>query len=139
VSILGALTKQLGAQALESLRPPDLSSIADSLIGQKPAAPPPSSEPGAIIVSQIQAMQNACKEDQELAVFCSSGTDLVRVLEIFAPSWRVLVLTGIDVDKTVTRVICPVESLQLTCKVAPSPEGSKPARIRFVVPKPKSE
>jgi hypothetical protein len=139
VSILGALTKQIGAQALESLRPPDLSTIADSLLGQKPAPPPPSSEPGAIVVSQIQAMQNACKEDQELAVYCNSGTDLIRVLEVFAPSWKVLVLTGIDLEKTITRVICPIEGLQLTCKVVPAPEGTKPARIRFVVPKPKPE
>ena len=139
MSILGSLTKQLGAQALESLRPPDLSSIADNLMGQKPAAPPPSTEPGAIIVSQIQAMQNSCKEDQELVVMCSAGADVVRVLEVFAPTWKVLVLTGIDAEKVITRVVCPAEGLQLVCKQMPTQEGAKPARVRFVVPKPKPE
>ena len=139
MSILGTLTKQLGAQALDSLRPPDLSTIADSLMGAKPAAPPPSNEPGAIIVSQIQAMQNACKDDQELVIMLSAGADLVRVLEVFAPSWKVLVLTGIDDQKQITRVVCPAETLQLVCKQMAAPEGSKPARVRFVVPKPKPE
>jgi hypothetical protein len=80
-------------------------------------------------------MQKSLKEDQELVVLCTTGLGTLRVLEIYAPSWRVVVLTGIDADKTVTRVISPVESLQLVCKPMAVQAGAKPAHIRFVTPK----
>ena len=51
---------------------------------------------------------------------------------------RVLVLTGLDTERTITRVICPADSLQLVCKPMPVQAGTKAARIRFVVPKPKA-
>jgi hypothetical protein len=61
------------------------------------------------------------------------------VLEFFFPSWQVAVLTGIDAgmdkDKSVTRVIALVESLQLVCKVAKAPLGATPSRIKFVTPR----
>ena len=61
-------------------------------------------------------MQKALKEDEELVVLCSSAGETIRVLEFFVPSWNVLVLTGIDTEKNITRIITPVESLQLVCK-----------------------
>jgi hypothetical protein len=57
------------------------------------------------------------------------------VLEVYAPSWHVLVLTGMDPDRTVTRVISPVESVQLVCKPIAAAPGTKPTKIRFVTPK----
>ena len=141
---LGEITKQIAGQAirnstkdmLEALRPPELSSIADSIAGTKPNQPPGQTDNvGATILGQIQAMQKALKDDEELMVLCSAGMEMLRVLEIFLPSWRVLVLTGIDPEKTITRVVCPVEQVQLTCKVMKAPPNAKPSRIRIIAPK----
>jgi hypothetical protein len=140
----GNLTKQFAQEAiktstkdmLDALRPPELASITDAIAGTKPTAPPAVSDNvGATILGQIQAMQKALKEEDELLVLCDAGVETLRVLEIFLPSWRVAVLTGIDAEKTVTRVVCPVERLQLTCKVLRAPANAKPARIRIVAPK----
>ena len=89
------------------------------------------------MLAQVQAMQKALKEDEELIVLFHAGVETVRVLEFFFPSWQVAVLNGIDPEKAVTRVISPVESLQLVCKVVKAP--AKPTRINFFTPKPKSE
>jgi hypothetical protein len=143
--VLGALTKQLAQQAIgegvkdmmDSLRPPDLASISESLIGgPKSGAPPQEENLAAIIFGQIQAMQKACKEDEELMVVAHSGLETLRVLELFVPSWRVVVLTGIDTEQRITRLISPVESLQLLCKAVPVQEGAKPTRLRFIAPNP---
>ena len=143
---LGALTKQFAKQTLgdgvkemvESLRPPNLSEIAENLnsSASTPAKTPPEGSIASVLIGQIQAMQSALKEDQELVVLCSSDIETMRVLEFFVPAWKVAVLTGIDTDKVVTRVICPVESLKLVCKPMPVAPGSTPVRIRFVTPKP---
>jgi len=68
----GQITKQIAQQALsnqvkdvvDSLRPPEAGALAESIAGQKPAAPAQADNPGAVIVGQIQAMQNALKSDQ---------------------------------------------------------------------------
>jgi len=61
----------------------------------------------------------------------------LRVLEFYAPSAQLLVMTGIDTDRNVTRVISPIEAVQLVCKVMSTQAGAKPARINFINPKPK--
>ena len=119
---LGDLTKQLASQAIRNAVNP-------------PAAPPRPDNPGTAMLTQVQAMQKALKEDEELIVLFHAGGETVRVLEFFFPSWQVAVLTGIDADKSVTRVISPVESLQLICKVAKAPSPAVPARIKFVTPR----
>jgi hypothetical protein len=127
---LGDLTKQLASQAIRNAVNP-------------PAAPPRPDNPGAAMLAQVQAMQKALKEDEELIVLFHAGGETVRVLEFFFPSWQVAVLTGIDTgignDKSVTRVISPVESLQLVCQVTKAPPGAAPARIKFVTSKSKPE
>lgn len=142
--MLGQLTKQLiGEQvkdAIDSLRPPDLASISESLLGgPKTGAPPQEENVAAILVGQLQAMQKACKEEEELVVLCTTGLETLRVLEVFVPSWKVVVLTGIDTDKRITRIISPAESLQLVCKQMSLAPPAKPTRIRFITPKPKPE
>ena len=102
---LGELTKQLAQQALSS----QMKDVLDA----RPGVPAQTDNVGSTILGQIQAMQNALKEDQELVVLVGAGAELIRVLEIFAPSWRVFVLTGIDNNKNVTRVVSPIESTQL--------------------------
>jgi hypothetical protein len=120
---LGDLTKQL---VLDAMRQPDSPPVADS-----------SGNVGATILGQVQAMQKALKDDQELVVLCSAGGETIRVLEFFLPSWQVAVLTGVDSGKSISRVISPVESLQLVCKVVKA--AAKPTRINFFTPKPKAE
>ncbi len=141
------LTRQLTEQAIrtkdviDALRPPDLSRISDTLRTAKPAAQVPDEDICAVILAQVQAMQKALKDDDELFVLCNAGVETVRVLEVFVPSPNVVVLTGIDTNRCVTRVISPIESLQLVCKVMKVQPPAKPARINFIVPKqpPKSE
>ena len=142
---LAQIGKQLAQQmvgdkiqdVVDSLRPPDIGKILDPTKQERPAAPAAGEPLGAAILSQIQAMQRACKEDQELVVLCNAGLETLRVLEFYAPSAQLLVMTGIDTDRNVTRVISPVDAVQLVCKVMSVTAGAKPARINFINPKPK--
>ena len=140
---LGNLTKQLAQQALQanvsdmldSLRPKDAAQVAESLQGSRQAAVP-GENVCAIILGQIQAMQKALKEDEELLVLVQSGLETVRVMEIFVPSWGVAVLSGIDPERNLTRVIMPTDRVQLTCKVLKVQAGARPVKVAVVAPKP---
>jgi len=119
------------------LRPADAAARVDAIGNLGSSTDEATGNLATILIGQVQAMQNALKEDQELMVLCTIGLETLRVLEIFTPSPRVLVLTGIDPDKNVTRVISPSDSVQLVCKPMAVQTGAKPARIRFIVPRPK--
>jgi hypothetical protein len=123
---LGDLTKQIAQQALLSATAP---------APKEPAAPPAPDPVSSIILGQVAAMQKALKDDEELVVLFHASGETVRVVEFFFPSWQVAVLTGADRGE-VTRVISPVESLQLICKVAKLPPSATATRIRFLAPKP---
>ena len=123
----GEIAKQLAQQAL-----------ADQ-IAPEPSSPKQPGSVGAIMLGQIQAMQKACKGDEELVVLCRSGPETVRVLEIIVPSWTVMVLAGLDEAKNTTRVVSTAESVQLVCKVMKVHPPGKPARVAFRLPKPKPE
>jgi hypothetical protein len=141
---LGELTRQLAKQAigeqvkdmLDSLRPPDLSTISESLRTAKPAPPASLDNLGATLIGQVQAMQKALKDDEELVVVFDAGAETIRVLEIFVPSWQLLVLTGIDTGKNVTRVISPAASTQLVCRAMKVQPPQKPIRIGIIAPRP---
>jgi hypothetical protein len=126
----GEITKQLAQQALGN-------TLSDALEG-KPAPAQPETA-GGTILAQIQAMQRALKPEEELVVLFRTGPETIRVLEFYAPSWQVLVLTGLDSSKNVTRIVSSAESLQLVCKVMQAHAPAKPIRINFITPKPKSE
>lgn len=131
---LGELAKQLAGQAIgnpakevmDALRP----EAAPKTAGDNQGA----AVVGQVVVGQIQAMQKALREDQELAVLVESGGEAIRVHECFLPTWQVAVLTGVDREKNVTRVVAPVESLRLTCKVVKAQPG-KAARVAFRLPR----
>jgi hypothetical protein len=91
------------------------------------------------MLGQVQAMQKACKEDEELVVLVRSGAETIRVLEFIVPSWQVLVLAGIDEAKNTTRVVSTPERAQLVCKVMKVRPPGKPARVGFRLPKPRPE
>jgi|SRR5579884_1697260 len=122
---IGEITKQLATQA-----------IGDLLDSEKPTAAPGQPEKlHTTILAQLQAMQKALKEDQELVVLFNAGNESIRVLEIFVPSQQLFVLSGIDPQKNTTRVIVPVSNAQLVCKVAKVTPPARPARIGIILPK----
>ena len=133
---LGSLTKQIAQQALlDSLRPPDAAQVSESLKTAKPAAAS-GENVCAVMLGQIQAMLKALKEDEELVVLLHNGLETIRVLEIYVPSWAVAVLTGIDTERNLTRVISAAENLQLICKVMKAQPGAKPVKVALIAPKP---
>ena len=125
---LGDITRQIAKEAL-------LSAASPAPKEQPAPAAGAAENLGATIFSQIQAMQKALKEDEELVVWFGSGAERIRVLEIFLPSRQVAVLTGPDSERSLTRVISPLSALQLVCKVARTPAGNKPVRVNLITPK----
>ena len=127
---LAEITKQLAQQALLS---------ATSGPKSEPAAAPAAAAPdtGAVFLAQIQAMQKAIKEDEELVVTWAGGGEKIRVMEIFLPSPRVAVLSGMDGNRQTARVVSAVEALQVSCRVVKAAPGAKPVRVGLVVAKPK--
>jgi hypothetical protein len=120
---LADLTKQLAQQAILS---------ATEKKEEKPAPP---DNVGSILLAQIHAMQKALKEDEELAVWFQNGTEKIRVMEIYFPSWKLAVLSGLDPERTLSRVVLPVESVHLVAKVVKVAAGAKPTRVGLVAPK----
>ena len=120
------LTKQLAKEAF-------LSATKDP-----PApAPAPGDNVGAIVFGQIHGLQKALKDDEELVVWFANAGEKLRVMEIFLPSPRLAVLSGHDAQHNLTRVISPVEALQLVVKVMKVPPGAKASRVGLVMPKAK--
>jgi len=119
------LTKQLAQQAIQS-----------AMSDPAPAAPSPDN-PGGVMLNQIGAMQKALKEDEELIVHLQNGEDKIRVMEIFLPSPQVAVLTGIDANRVMTRVVSAVPALQLLVRTGKAQAGAKAVRVNLVVPKSK--
>jgi hypothetical protein len=120
------LTKQIAQQALLSATTPSK---------EAPAAPVDST--GNMILGQIAAMQKQLKDDEELVVIFQQGTERIRVMEIFLASPSVAILIGPDANRSLTRVVAAVASLQLVCKTAKVAAGAKPARVGLVTPKSK--
>lgn len=102
------------------------------------AAPLAAADPtGPVIFAQISAMQKALKDDEELQVYFHSAGERIRVMEMFLPSSHVVVMTGLDANRALSRVVSAVDVLQLICKTAKVPAGAKPARVALLTPKPK--
>ncbi|MBZ5612073.1 MAG: hypothetical protein LAP87_27660 [Acidobacteriia bacterium] len=117
------LTKQLAQQAI--------------LSATKEPPPPPPAGVGAVILAQIGAMQKALKDDEELIVLFQNAGERLRVMEIFLAAPQVAVLSGMDANRVLTRVISPVETLELVTKTVKVQPGAKPARVNLVTQKPK--
>jgi hypothetical protein len=124
---LGEFTKQLAQQAI-------LSATSKEPPAREAAPAAPVNTTGATILGQVRAMQNALKEDEELALHFQNGAEAIRVLEIFLPTPHVAVLSGAG-ENGFARVIAPVESLVLSARVRKVQPGAKPHRIAVVVPK----
>ena len=137
----GNIGRVIAGQALETTKKNVMDAIMSEKPAEKPAAPPqPQNEPiGAVILNQLQAMQRALREDQELLVSFAAGGETLRVLEIFVPSVHVLVLAGVDAEQNVTRIVIPAEAAQLLCKIVKVAAGASPVRVMVRSPRPKPE
>ncbi len=106
----------------------------DAITGSgKPAEPAKPQDLQSTLLGQVQALQRALKDDEELLVQVNTGVETIRVLEFFTPSPQVVMMTGIDRERATTRVIVPSGSLQLSVKTIKA--GPKPLRIQFKAPK----
>ncbi len=123
---LGEFTKQIAQQAL-------LSATA----APKEAPTPAADSTAAAILAQIAAMQKQLKDDEELAVWFQHGAERLRVVEIFIPSPQVVVLTCVDANRALARVVSAASALQLICKTSKLPPGAKPARVGLISQKTK--
>ena len=122
------ITKQLAKEALLSAASPSK---------EAPVAAVAAENLGAVIFGQIHGMQKALKEDEELVVWFTGGSERLRVMEIFLASPKVAVLSGHDGERNLTRVISPVDALQLVAKVMKVAAGGKASRVNLVMPKAK--
>ena len=122
------LTKQLAKEAF-------LSATKDP----PPPAPAPAQAEniGALIFGQLHGLQKALKDDEELVVWFANAGEKLRVMEIYLPSPKLAVLSGHDAERNLTRVISPVDALQLVAKVMKAPPGVKPSRVGLIMPKAK--
>ena len=123
---LGEFTKQLAQQAI-------LSATEKPAKEAAPAAA--AANPGAVFFAQIAAMQKALKDDEELALYFSSGSERIRVMEIFLPTPGVAVLSGVDQDRVFARIISVIGALQLITRVQKLAPGARPARVALITPK----
>jgi hypothetical protein len=133
---IGSLGKALANQAMETTKNTVMDAVRPSDPAKPAEAKPLPQDTGAIIIGQIQAMQRPLREDQELLVAFRAGDEMLRVKEIFVPSPQVLVFAGVDEEGNVTRVIAPVETAQVVCKVVPVAAGASPLRVNVLTPKP---
>lgn len=133
---LGSIGKVLANQAFEGTK----STMMAAINPEPPKAPEPRIETlSAVILGQIQAMQRPLSNEQELVVTVRSGTEVLRVMEIFVPSQTVLVFSGLDFEGNVTRLISPVDSAQILCKVMRVSGPASPVRVNVLTPKPRTE
>ena len=123
------------SKMLEQLKLAETAKKADPVQGQ----PAPVENAGVIIFQQINAMQRACKEDQELHVLVAAAGETLRIHEIFAPTWALFVLIGFDAHGQTTRVVAPVTGLNVVCKMVKLQGDNKPVRVNLVPPKPAQE
>lgn len=133
---IGSLGKALANQAMETTKNTVMDAVRPSDPAKPAEAKPLPQDTGAIIIGQIQAMQRPLREDQELLVAFRAGNEMLRVKEIFVPGSQVLVFAGVDEEGNVTRVIAPVETAQVVCKVVPVAAGASPVRVNVLTPKP---
>ena len=134
---ISSLGKTLAGQALEGTKNTVLAAMNPD--PPKPPQPAPPMEVGAVILGQIQAMQRPLHGDEELQVLLRAGDEILRVVEIFVPNTKVLVFAGADAQGNTTRVIAPVDSAQVVCKIVKVPQGAMPVRVNILTPKPRPE
>jgi len=132
---LGDITKQIAKEVVGAQVDEVLGNVRGPETKSDAAVPPAAEAPASLIMAELQKMQAALKDDKELLVHCTAAGETLRVVELFAPSPQILVLTAVDTERTVSRVVAGAVSVQLVCKPIAVKEGAKPLRLRFVTAK----
>jgi hypothetical protein len=142
---LGNFGKVLADQAIEATKRNVLGNLGG---GSEPAKPSDSSaakhagapEIGPVILGQLQAMQKALREDQELRVEYYTGIEVIHVLEIFVPTPQVFVISGTDATREhAARIIAPAATAVFTTRIAKVEPGVTPIRLNVLSPRPRPE
>ncbi|MDP9053059.1 MAG: hypothetical protein M3N93_01960 [Acidobacteriota bacterium] len=139
---IGSIGKALANQAMESTKNTVIDAVRtpDTSKATPPATSTAAHDTGGAIIGQIQAMQRPLKDDQELALFIRAAgldnTETLRVTEIFVPNPEVLVFAGTDKEGHVTRVIAPVQTAQVVCKLLKVQPGAAASRVNILTPRP---
>jgi hypothetical protein len=97
---LGEFTKQIAQQAL-------LSATTKDPAPAPPPAPPQTENLAAVLLGQVNAMQKALKDDEELLITFQNGAERIRVMEIFTPARQMAVLSGTDPEGRARREAAP--------------------------------
>jgi hypothetical protein len=133
------LGKVLAGQAIEGTKNTVMAAMNPEPPKSVAKAEPAPGDVGAVILGQIQAMQRPLHSDQELHVLLRAGDEMLRVVEIFVPNTKVLVFAGTDPQGNVTRVIAPVDTAQVVCKIVKVTPGTMAVRVNILTPKPRPE
>jgi hypothetical protein len=135
--LVGQAIETTKKSMLDGLLSPETAKSAEKIHAASPTPQAPGDPIGVVILNQLQAMQRALREDQELVVLFTAGAETLRVLEVFVPTLQVFVLVGVDGDQNVTRVVIPAEAAQLVCKIMKVAEGAHAVRVNVRWPRPK--
>jgi hypothetical protein len=135
---IGSIGKAIANQAMDTAKNSVLDAVRTPENKPAESRPPaaPATDIGAAIVGQIQAMQRPLKEDQELAVLFRAGDEMLRVTEVIVPNPEVLVFAGLDGQGNITRVISPVGTAQVVCRILKVAPGAAPSRVNILTPRP---
>ena len=126
--MLGDITRQIAKQAIGD-------TVRDIIDPQSVPAGP--IDPATAVLSEVQAIQKALRDEDELVVLYPAGGEMVRVFEVYTPPGKgIVVLSGLDPQKNRTRIVVQLPALQLVCKTFKAAPGAKPARVNFVAGKP---
>jgi hypothetical protein len=86
------------------------------------------------IRSHIDRLQQNLAQDEELQVYCTEGSEKIRVQQIGYPNWHVVILIGTDTEGNTASIITNINSVKLVCKVAKVKPPQKPWHVGFVQP-----
>src|SRR5215472_9046549 len=85
--------------------------------------------------AQLAALAKHLKEDEDLAVYCGSGPDRMRVFDIEIASATLVVVHGIDPEGARTTALVHPDALNFVCKVMKLKPGAKRRAVGFHAPK----
>ena len=84
--------------------------------------------------AQLAGLGKALKEDEDLAVYCSIGTDRMRVFDVEIASATLVVLHGIDAEGCRTSALVHPDNLNFVCKLMKLKPGAKRRPVGFHTP-----
>ena len=93
----------------------------------------------SVIKKRIEDLEEKLEPGEELAVYCDTGRDRIRVQSFEFPNWHLGILSGYDEFGNATQRIANIQNIELTCKVMKTNPPSRPPKIGFVLPEQKKD